>query len=348
MTETVTVTIGGQTWARWNDLSVEACVKDAARSFTLKGALLLGGSDAAQLFPPAPVVIAVGGTALVTGKVDRYQPKLDGRAVSVDVSGRSKGADAVDSSADHTKGDYTNKTLLQVAQDQDSMGIGFSADFAMTPMDRTRPNIGESLFEFLCAHVDDEMCTMFGQGDGSIKFTRAGAAPPRQGGYLIEGVNFFSGEADHDWSKRHSECHVHGQQHKGTGASATQLHAVETDGAVTSHRPLHVVHPGHTDQDRVAKRAKNHLDAAAGEGTRLTYHASTWRDPTGALWMPGNVVWTEVPTLSIVQDMLIEKVTWRKTAEKGEYADLDLVDPRAHGGQGGKGVNKSASVWSTP
>ena len=111
---------------------------------------------------------------------------------------------------------------------------------------------------------------------------------------------------------------------------------------------MHIVHPGHTDSARVAKRAKNHLDAAAGEGTRLTYHASTWRDSSGALYMPGNVVWVEVPTLSIVQDMLIEKLTWRKDAQKGEYADLDLVDPKAHGGQGGKGVNKSASVWGTP
>ncbi len=348
MTEVVLVTIGGQPWARWNELTMEASVKDAARSFTLKGALTLGGSDAVQLFPPAPAVITVGGVPFFTGSVDRYQPKLSGSAVSVSLSGRSKGADAVDSSADHTKGDYAGKTLLQVAQDQDAFGIGFSADFTMTPIDRTRPNIGESAFEFLSSHIDNEMCTMAGQGDGSIKFTRAGANPPRQPGFIIEGINFFDAEADHDWSKRHSAVHVHGQGYKGSGTSATQIHAVQTDASVTRNRPLHIVHPGHTDSARAAKRAENHLDAAAGEGTRLPYHASSWRDSNGALYLPGNKIWVEVPTLSIVQDMLIEKITWRKDAQKGEYADLDLVDPKAHGGQGGKGVNKSGAVWSTP
>ena len=139
-----------------------------------------------------------------------------------------------------------------------------------------------------------------------------------------------------------------GQSHKGSGPSSTQLHAVETDGSITRHRPIHIVHAGHTDSDRVAKRAKNHLDAAAGEGTRLRYRASTWRDSEGALYLPGNVIWTEVPSLSVVQDMLIESCDWEKDEKGGEYVDLDLVDPRAHGGQGGKGVNKSASVWGTP
>ncbi len=348
MTEDIAVTIGGQSFRRWKKLGMKASVKDAARTFDLDGSLRLGGGDAAQVFPPAPVVITVAGVSFFTGAVDRYRPKLTATEVSMALSGRSKGADAVDSSADHTKGDYVGKTLLQVAQDQDAFGIGFTADFAMTPIDRTRPNIGESLFEFLCAHVDNEMCTMAGQGDGSIKFTRAGASAKRQPGRIVEGFNYFEGTADHDWAKRHSECHVHGQSHKGSGSSATQLHAVEKDASVTRHRPLHVVHPGHTDSDRVTKRAKNHLDAAAGEGTRLPYRASTWRDSGGALYMPGNLIWVEAPSLSIVQDMLIESCSWEADGKDGEHVDLDLVDPKAHGGQGGKGVNKSASVWGTP
>ena len=349
MAEIVRVAVGGQNFYSWMEVAIDASVKAAARSFTLKASLVLGSGDAtAQLFmPPAKVQIFAGDELMATGYVDRYRPYLRPREVGFTVSSRAPGADAVDCSADHTKGDYVGKTLLQIAQDQDAFGIGFKADFALDPIDRTRPNIGESLFGFLNAHLDDAMCTMAGQADGSVLFTQAGATAKRQPGALIEGVNLHISEADHDWSKRHSEVHVHGQGHKGTGASATQIHAVSSDGAVTRHRPLHIVHPGHTDSDRAAKRARHHRDCAAGEGTRLSTTSPTWRDSTGALWVPGNKVWTEAPTLNLVQDMLIESVRWRKSADRGEYAELELVDPRAHGGQGG-GVNKSDAIWATP
>ena len=349
MAEIVRVAVGGRNFYSWIEVAIDASVKEAARSFTLKASLKLGSGDAtAKLFmPPAKVQIFARDELLVTGFVDRFRPFLHPREVGFTVASRATGADAVDCSADHTKGDYVDKTLLDVAKDQDAFGIGFTADFPMDKIDRTRPNIGESLFGFLNAHVDDAMCTMAGQADGSVKFTQAGKTAKRQPGRIVEADTYHSGEADHDWSKRHSEVHVHGQGHKGTGASATQIHAVSKDPAVTRHRPLHIVHPGHTDSDRAAKRAKHHRDCAAGEGTRLSYKSPTWRDNTGALWVPGNKVWVEVPTLNLVQDMLIERVSWRKSADQGEYSQLDLVDPAAHGGTGG-GVNKSDAVWATP
>lgn len=363
-TEIVTVSVGGLLYRGWETVDIRASVKQAARSFELKIAVEIGANAVASAFQPfTPLTIhsvPVGptgpqnsdlGDLVFTGYVDRYRPHLSakeggGSNAHIMISGRAKGQDVVDSSVEHRKSDYVNKTLLQIARDQDQFGVGFSVGPGLTlePIDRWRPNPGQPLFDALDELCHDAECTMAGQPDGSILLTRAGAAPPRQGA-IIEGINLLVGEADLDVSGRHSKVHAHGQAAYGNGAQNTQISVLANDSTVPRNRPLHIHHHRHTSRRRLANKASHHRDHEAGNAIRATPTMQGWRDDGGMLWTPGNKTFVQSPFLAIVQDMLIEGVTYKQSVPEGTIAKLELVDPRAHGGSKGA-VDKSGAAWN--
>ena len=346
-TEVVTVAVGGGRYDSWKGVNIRASVKEAARSCELVLEAECGRAAVAAVFQDqTPIAVYAGSDLIFTGYVDSLSPELgpDGPS-EIKICGRSKGADAIDSSADHTKPDYVGKTLLDIAKDQDAFGIGFTSDTTFSPLDRFRFNPGESLFRGLEILARDQGVTLAGQADGSIRFTTAGASPPRQPGTLVEGVNIKRGSSQHNSANRHSEVHVHGQAAKGNGKQATQITAKATDSTVQRHRPVHVLHRGHATQDRVTKHAAHRRDREAGNGLTASITTAGWRDESGALWTPGNKVWVSSPFLQLSQDMLIESIDYAQDGtDEGTRCVLALVDPRAHGGQAGQ-VNKSGSSW---
>jgi prophage tail gpP-like protein len=354
--DVVTVKLGGDSYAGWYEVEITAAVNHAARSFRIEAAL---DASLAAFVPFAPLQIFGNSDLMFTGYIDEVEPMLEGKTAKVSISGRAKGQDIVDCSADHTKPDYVNKTPLDIAMDQDQFGIGFTADFVLDQIDRTRPNPGESAFSFLSDLCDEQDATMHGLPDGSIRMTQAGANPPRQAGALIEGVNIekiqvhigSSGKDKHGHHHphhaRHSHVHVHGQRYRDNGAQATQIYATAQDSTVPRYRPHHHLHSRHTTRGHVQKKAQHKREAEAGNGLRATVTVPSWRDETGALFMPGNKVFVDSPTVRLVQDMLIEEISYKQSGEEsqGESCVLHLVDPRAHGGTASPGVNKSGSQW---
>lgn len=343
----MTVSVNGRTYSQWKKIAVHASVKDATRTLELTIADVLGAPEAPGIFAPGALLTTNATNDLIfTGYVDKLAPHVDGKSYHVVISARSKGQDAVDSSVDHTKGDYVNKTVLDVLKDQDAFGIGFSTDSQLTPFDRWRPNVGQTLWHSAVSLCEDDGVTMAGQADGSIKLTMAGATAKAQGAAIVEGVNLFTGDASFDWQNRHSTVKAHGQSYKGTGAQNTQIMATANDSTVQRYRPIHVHHHRHTNRNRLKNRAKRRRDKEAGEGTRATIRMKGWRDDSGMLWTPGNKVFVKSPSLFLAQYMLLENVVYDQEGEgtEGTVAHLELVDPRAHGGTGG-GVNKSGAPW---
>lgn len=358
--EIVSVSVGGRPFDLWETIGVHASVKHAARSFELTFPDTPGAPIWPSLFAGQPLIVitaspgvdspggAGGGDLVFTGYAERRAPKLDGRCLRVTVSGRSKGADAIDSSADHTKPDYVNSDVLRVARDQDAFGIGFIADFKPAGFDRWRPNVGHTLFAALAPLAEDESATFAGQPDGSVKITRAGASAPPQAAPLVEGRNIhISIEAAFDDSAQHSKVRAHGQSYKGSGAQAIAIYGDANNDTVTRYRPLHDHHDRQTDKKRLTARASRRRDKEQGEGTRATVLLKGWRDDGGKLWTPGNKVFVISPSMQLSQYLLIEGVGYAQSGRESEGArcTLSLVDPRAHGGQGG-GVNKSGAEWS--
>lgn len=343
--EVITVSVGGASYTAFLEVEVTAAFNEAARSFSLEVAAELGASATNAIFNVgAEVSIYANGDLLLTGFVDKKNPKFDAHKASISVSGRSKSGDLVDCSAKHKTGRFEKKDPMKIGNESaEGIGAKYTTDQQLEKIEQYQLNPGESLHRMVEKMARQQGMTITGTADGNAKITKAGNK--RHAGGLIEGHNILTGSASHDGSNRHSEYTVRGQRPFGHGEDALEIEHVEKDSAVKRHRPLVLIQDEDTDKKRTKKRAKNRKDRAAGHALKATITTQGFRDDGGTLWEPGHLVWTESPFLDVSQDMLIESVRYAQS-EAGSIATLGLTDPKAYDGKsgGGKG-GKSGSEW---
>ncbi|UMY19138.1 hypothetical protein MMB17_07515 [Methylobacterium organophilum] len=341
--EIVTISVGGTPYTAFESVSVTAEFDAAARSFEATIAAEFGPGATHGIFAAgSEVTIASNGDLLLTGYVDAYRPSLTASSASIGISGRSKSQDAIDCSADHKTGRIEKKDPVAIAKElANGIAVEIETDQQLEKVEAYQHTPGETLFRCLERLARKQGCTVTGTAEGGMKVTKAGSK--RHAGGLIEGVNLLVGDANHDWSNRHSSYTVRGQRAAGHGKGALELEAKVRDAAVGRHRPVIVIQEDDTDEKTVKKRAETRRDRAAGNALSATITTQGFRDQAGKLWEPGYLVWVESPFLSIMQDMLIKSVNFSKDGE-GSKTRLELCDPRAFGGKAGKG-NKSGSSW---
>jgi prophage tail gpP-like protein len=325
----------------FEEVTVRAAFNEAARAFSVTLAAELGASATNRIFDTdTEVTITTTGELLLTGYIDSKNPHVDANDAWIEITGRSRSADLIDSSAMHDTGYFENQDPLQIGQ-AISQGIGaqFTTDQQLDKLDQYKIQQGETCFRCIEKMVRDQGMTITGTKDGNALITKAGTK--RQSGSLIEGVNIMVGDAHHNTANRHSKIIVRGQRPFGHGDENLSIEATETDSAVKRHRTHLIVQ----DNDTTQKRAKARKQRTAGNALKATIRVQGFHDGTGQLWEPGHLVWTESPFLDLAQDMLIESVEYKQT-NKGSTATIALVDPRAYGGAGSVGSgNQSGDDW---
>lgn len=344
--EVVTVAAGGRVWTAFRRVMVRAAINEAARSFQLEIAAEPSASATAWVFKAGTQIdILFNGDLVFRGFVDRYKPSIREHShAEISVSGRSKGQDAIDSSAIHKTGRFKNKTPLEILQELDKFKIGYTTDQKLEKVPHYQITPGETVFRVGEKLLRAQGLQQSGQPDGSIKITKA--SDRRHAGALIEGKNIKSAEADHNWSNRHSEVVVRGQRPYGHGPDALEIEATARDNAVDRYRPVVVIQSSDTDKKRAKKRAKNRRDREAGNSLKASVTVQGFRDDSGKLWTPGDLVFLQSDFLAVAQDMLIENATFSQDRSGGSETVLALVDPRAYDGKGKKG-GKSNKAWET-
>lgn len=342
--ELIRVVVDGVAYTSWKSVSVRGAVKEAARSFSLTVAAEGGAAATAWKFKAGTkLAIYANGDLLLKGYVDRFQPKLSPTSAEITISGRSKAGDAVDSSALHKTGRFEKKTLLDIAKEIDKQGVGFTSTEALDKIPSFQLNQGETVFRAIERLARSQGLSLMGKPDGGIEITKAGKE--RHSGGLFEGVNILDGEADHNWSNRHSKYVVRGQRPTGTGADNLEIEATIKDAGVDRNRPVVIIQEDDTDKDRAKKHAKNRRDRAAGNGLKAGVTVQGFRDEGGTIWTPNRLVWVQSPFLNVEQDMLVEGVTYSQDSS-GSKTRIELVDPQAYGGKA-KGKKGSGKAWKT-
>lgn len=343
--EVISLVVDGIRYTGFESVNVKAAFDEAARSFTMEIAAELGPSVTNNIFGVGKSVqIFANADLLLTGYVDRRQPRFDAKQAIITISGRSASGDLVDGAAEHDTGYFEQKTPKEIGDEvaKNYGQTGFETDHPLDKIDQYQLTPGETVFRAVEKLARQQGLTLAGTADGKIKITKASS--DRHAGGLIEGENILTGTADHNGSGRYSKYTVRGQRPFDHGIDNLEIEAVIKDSGVDRHRPVVIVQDEDTTKQRAKKRARNRRDRAAGNALKAVIDTQGFRDQAGTIWTPGWLVWTESPFLDIAQDMLIESVTYRQD-EKGSIATLALTDPRSYGGKGGKG-NKSGNEWS--
>jgi len=345
--EIVTIVAGAGRYTAFERVEVRASHKEAARSFTFEVAAESGAAATQWTFAAGvPVSVFLNFDLVLTGYVDRYQPRLgDHNTALIHVSGRSKAQDWIDASAVHKTGRFEKKNILQIARELDIAGVGCGVGpgVVLEAIEKYQLTPGETVFNCLEKIARKQGITLAGQPDGSVLFAtvNAGRHAP-----VVEGINMLRGEADHNWADRHSKVIVRAQRAIGHGKDALEIEEVAEDNAVRRQRPVVIAQDDDTNKSSAKKRAKNRRDREAGNALRASVTVQGFRDSGGRLWSPGDIVPLFSPFLGVAQDMLLESANFSQSKQQGSLTQLSLVDPRAYGGKQGKG-GKSIDAWKS-
>lgn len=342
----LTFSVGGMDYT-FKRAAVSYSANQAARAFafTVTDATD-GGGQSWGFMPGTPVTVTANGQLILTGYINKMTPSFDAHNHTIEVSGTSKGSDSVKSAAEHDKGEFRNKTPLQVAQELDKQGVGFSSDAEQKPMEYFRLNPNETVFEAVERATRRFPMLLQGMPDGSIKMTKGGSGGSNSP--LIQGQNILGGSATFDDSDQHSEYKVKGQRVFGTNKKSLQIVATEKNSSVKRHLPKHIHQETDIDQDTAQKRAKHHKNRQQGESVTASIKTQSWFDSGGQLWNANGLVYVESSILKLSQQMLIKSVSLTQD-ESGSFAQLSLVLPQAFDGDGtGMGSGGTGSGTQSP
>jgi prophage tail gpP-like protein len=278
-----------------------------------------------------------GGDLLLTGHVEKRSPALRASEQELPIAGRSKTGDIVDSSAEHDTGEFRDqdaKAIIGALTKPYGVSVESDLQLAPEPVKRIRP--GESIHTFARRLSRKDGFAIGDTPEGNLRLAKAGTK--RHAGSLTEGQNILDASAVHDDSKRFSSVKVRAQAPDGFGNDDLRIEAEAEDDTLNRKRVRIIVPPELIRKQDARERAKWHRDRATGEGLTCEVTVPGWRDETGTLWTPGWLVFTELPSLDVLQDMLIRKVSLRQSDEEsaGTQAVLSLADPRSLGGKKGK------------
>lgn len=337
--EYVTIEADGLVYTGFESVSVSASIKEAARTFKIDTTERPGQFK----FPPGThIAIRANGDLMCDGYVNRFEPKGDAEKHGITISGRSKSQDAIDSSADTPTGEWNDADPDQVARDLFTpYGVGVRAKVPLDKVERWAIAPGERAHENVTRMLRPQGVTTMGNADGSVDLTNAKAATFAYG-ILMEGWNIKTYSGCLSDEGRFSQYTVRGQRR--LGSTDNDLHVEEhaRDSGGNRNRRRIIINETDTDPKRARKRADHEKRRAAGESVSCSIGTQGFRDMSGKLFAPNSLIYVHSPVLlHISQTMLIQSLVWKQEAKKGSTTDLKLVDPRAHGGEKGKGGGMS-------
>lgn len=338
--DSIVLTIGGSQITGWKSVEATISMEHLSGSFSL---VMSDHSGAEDITPGAACTLSINGSVVITGYVDKVNPKYDKDTHEIHISGRDKAADLIDSSVINPPFQYKGLPIDQIIQRIASpFGINVSKK---TDTGETLPtyNIdqGAKAFETIQKLCKGRQCLAISDGKGNIEITRAGA----NGGAtaLIEGQNIQSGSAEYDISKRHSKYVVKGQRQGDDNtsiASIAENKAEVEDEFVNRYRPLLVVAPGQANSSDATQRARWEAGTRSGKSRRLTIIVSGWQQAGGSLWQTNTIVPVIAPKLFCNDSLLLCQVKFKMDDNTGQITELTLVSPEAYQGMSGNKLSK--------
>lgn len=330
------VVIGSSQYRDWTKVSVKRSLKGGASTFNLEvteATAVPPFTAQRRIKPGDSCTVLLDGILAVTGSVDAVSYDYDDNSHRVSISGRSKTADPVDSSAElKGGGQVKNKKLDEIAKEaMQPFGVTVKAETDTgDPFPNEQVWPGETAFDFVERLARQRGVLVHDDRDGNMVLSRgpAGGAVAE----LIEGVNIEKAGAQHRMDERHSEYTVKGQR-KGddqvNGERAAHVTASVKDEFVKRHRPLVVLAEDFTDIKDARLRADWEMTHRAGKSVSARVEVVGWTRAAGSLWDAGELYLLDSPMLAINRDMACQDVEWTIDNQSGTMTRMSLVPPEA-------------------
>jgi prophage tail gpP-like protein len=337
----MTLTIGSSTIGPWESVAVMRSVEMFPNSFVFTASDPFP-DDATKIAakPGSPCTISCGTETLITGFVDRYETSVGPRQHTITVQGRGICEDLADCSADLASADsgivggmINASNALDLAQ-RLCKSFGITARSVPRDLGRAIPAfqvaLGETPYEIIERAARYAGFLVYEDQNGNLVLDQVGTASMASG-FTIPG-NVENARAELSIDQRFSSYTVvwTTMNQLGEISPIGNQRAVAVDGTMPRYRPRIIVSEQLVpDQDIAQTRANWEMARRIGRSQAITLTCDSWRDTSGALWMPNMLAPINAPALKLTgQNWIIGTVTFRKDLS-GTHADLVLMLPAA-------------------
>jgi len=338
MTDELKLKVGGVVISGWTDIRVTRGIERFPSDFTIA----LTDKDPATLAqvtgrPGDACQVLLGDDVVVTGYVDRLTPSYTATGYRLTLSGRGKGQDLVDASAEWPGGQIAGANVQAIAEKLAS-AYGIKVTTVGDPgkvIPQFNLTLGQSAWEIIEEICRYEGLLAYELADGSLRLGPVGATIAASG--FVEGQNVEAGSVAFSINESFSEydCFLTSQETFGdvTGPAdqhAGNLIATVKDPNVRRNRKRYIICEAvQGGIDLAQRRAVWEAQRRAGRGSIAQITCDSWRDGNGALWTPNTLAPVSLPSLRLAKaTWLISEVTYRLDAS-GTHADLVLGPPTA-------------------
>ena len=335
--ENVTLTVSGQAWEGWTEMSFTRSLEAIAGEFDLTVTTQWSEAAPRVIKEGLACTIAIAGETILTGYIDDFIPSYDAENVSIRVMGRDKTGDLVDSSVVHKSGQWKGVTL-------DALATEIAQPYGISVVNETDTGEafgsvvleqGETGFELLERLAKQRGVLLTSDAQGRLVITRA--STQRVSVALVLGENILAARGRFSWRERASEYIVKGSASAGGatwGAQPVQTiggrAATVTDPAINRYRPKILVNEDNLTVGGASIRGDWYKSRMLGEANTSEITVAGWREngDTGALWQTNRLAEIRDPIQNLNTTWLIKSVTFTE-GDGGRITVLTLVPPES-------------------
>jgi len=359
--ESVVLTVDGQQWDGWTEMSITSSLEAIAGEFDLTVTTQWSEASPRVIRQGMPCTVALGDDTVVTGYIDDFIPSYDAENVSIRVSGRDKTGDLVDSSVVHKSGQWKGVRLEKLAEEIcKPYGISVVNEidtgeaFSSVVLEQ-----GETAFDLLDRLAKQRGVLLTADGLGRLVITRA--STKRAGVALVLGQNILAARGRFSWRERSSQYIVKGttsaggstwdeQPVKVTGGRQT----IVNDSEINRYRPKILVNEDSLTVGGANTRGEWYKSRMLGEANSTEITLAGWREngDSGPLWQKNQLADIDDPVQNLKTSWLIKTVTFTEgdngricvlTLVPPESMDLPQTDAKKKGKKGTKG--QTVTTW---
>lgn len=335
--ESVVLTVDGQQWDGWTEMSITSSLEAIAGEFDLTVTTQWSEASPRVIRQGMPCTVALGSDTVLTGYIDDFIPSYDAENVSIRVTGRDKTGDLVDSSVVHKSGQWKGVRLEKLAEEIcKPYGITVINE---TDTGETFPSValeqGETAFDLLDRLAKQRGVLLTADGLGRLVITRA--STKRAGVALVLGQNILAARGRFSWRERNSQYIVKGttsaggstwdeQPAKVTGGRQT----IVDDSEINRYRPKILVNEDSLTVGGANTRGEWYKSRMLGEANSTEITLAGWREngDNGPLWQKNQLTDIDDPVQNLKTTWLIKTVTFTE-GDNGRVCVLTLVPPES-------------------
>lgn len=271
----VSMRVGGKVLTGWLQSEVSISIETLAGTFSVPATLVPG--DVPMIKRQDEIEILVGDQVVITGYVMSADPFYDERDIGINVAGRDRTGDLVNSTAMHKGGQWKGVKIDRIVRDLvDPFGIKVVVEAEIgKALDDFKLNFGESRLDAIARACRLRGVLPIPDGHGRLLLTKAGTrqAP----GEIRRGHNVLRMRGIGTDERRHSEYIAYSQGVVGADFdSARQRKAVAKDAEVTRYCPLVIPADGNVSQADMQALVDHTARVRSGHSRGFEYTLEGW------------------------------------------------------------------------